>query len=72
MLIRHYTVPIIIYQMVKSYLQVRIPVLFFFFFCFVFAGNTEQAFLSNSEYIVEYSLPDQKVMNLFPDKESAE
>ena len=39
---------------------------------FFSSGNTEQAFLTNSEHIVEYSLPVQKVINLFPDKESAE
>ena len=40
-------------------------------FFFFFSGNTEQALLNNYEHIVEYSLPVQKVMNLFPDKESA-
>ena len=39
---------------------------------FFSSGNTEQAFLTNSEHIVEYSLPVHKVINLFPDKESAE
>jgi len=37
-----------------------------------FAGNTEQAFLNNFDDIVESSLPVQKVMDLFPDKETAE
>jgi len=37
-----------------------------------FAGNAEQAFLNNFDDIVESSLPVQKVMDLFPDKETAE
>ena len=42
------------------------------FHLILFAGNTEQAFLNNYEDIVDSSLPVQKVMNLFPDKEAAE
>ena len=42
------------------------------FYLIFFAGNTEQAFLNNYEDIVDSSLPVQKVMNLFPDKEAAE
>ena len=42
------------------------------FYLILFAGNTEQAFLNNYEDIVDSSLPVQKVMNLFPDKEAAE
>lgn len=45
------------------------------FYLILFAGNTEQAFLNNYNediLIVDSSLPVQKVMNLFPDKEAAE
>lgn len=42
------------------------------FYLILFADNTEQAFLNNYEDIVDSSLPVQKVMNLFPDKEAAE
>ena len=45
------------------------------FYLILFAGNTKQAFLNNYNediLIVDSSLPVQKVMNLFPDKEAAE